>query len=458
MAESRGVFSADTATRVILIGGFLLVLGVNAPGHLSYDSIAQLHEGHFGVRETWGPALYAWLLGFFDHIVPGAGLYLTFSAAILFAGLLSLRPLRPTVSWLAPPLALAFVLSPVVLVYQGIIWKDVLMANLVVTGFICLAHAAKGWTGDRRRRALLLATAVLLLAIAALVRQNGVVVVPMAALAAGWTARRPGWRSALTWGGGFLLATLLVIKVLGWAAEPPGEVEDVAINRGVRIVQQYDIVGAVAEDPTIPLGRLAAADPAYETVVRGAVKAYSPERVDTFDRYPAFAQIWLAPDAAVALQWREIILHHPDAYLAHRFEVFRQLMAPPVQEVCLPLHVGIAGRESAAVDMNLALEEERRDRQLFNYATWFFYTPVFSHLAYGVLALIVLGLVMIRRDPADYVIAALMVGVLGFAATFFIISIACDYRYVYALDLAAMAGLLYVALDPPRLRLRRQGR
>jgi hypothetical protein len=46
----------------------------------------------------------------------------------------------------------------------------------------------------------------------------------------------------------------------------------------------------------------------------------------------------------------------------------------------------------------------------------------------------------------------LMVSGLGFAASFFLISIACDYRYLYFLDLAALAGLFYVAVDPPWTR------
>src|SRR4051812_11726566 len=58
--SARGIF------RGVVAVGFLTMLGANLPGHLSYDSVAQLSEGHFHVRETWGPALYAWLLGVFD--------------------------------------------------------------------------------------------------------------------------------------------------------------------------------------------------------------------------------------------------------------------------------------------------------------------------------------------------------------------------------------------------------
>jgi 4-amino-4-deoxy-L-arabinose transferase-like glycosyltransferase len=445
----------DQATRIIFVAGFLFMLGANAPGHMSIDSIAQLYEGRFHVRETWAPAMYAWLLGLFDSVVPGTGLYVAASATLLFVALMSLRSLRAATSWFAPAAALGLVLSPLVLVYQGIVWKDVLLANLVIAAFACLAHAANGWS-DRRLRFLLVALAVLMLAIGALIRQNGVVMVPMAALALGWTARREGWRKALTWGVGFLIVTLLSVKVLGWAVEPKAGEPDAAINVGVRIVQHYDIVGAVRHDPDIPLDRLAAARPSAEALIRrNLVRVYSPERIDMFAREPRSEELWQLPDDVVTAQWLEIIVHHPGAYLSHRLDVFRWLMIPWIQENCLPVHVGVAGPSERADQMHIAQQIERSDQQLQNYATWFYYTPIYSHLAYALLALAVLAACLLRRDPADYVIAAMMVGALGFAATFLVISIACDYRYLYVLDMAAMAGLFYLAVDPPFLKLRR---
>src|SRR5262245_56200576 len=94
-ARSGVKVEARSAVGLVLVGGFLLMLGAGLPGHLSFDSIAQLHEGHLHVRETWGPAIYVWLLGFFDGIIPGAGLYVVASALLLFVSLISLCDLRP---------------------------------------------------------------------------------------------------------------------------------------------------------------------------------------------------------------------------------------------------------------------------------------------------------------------------------------------------------------------------
>ena len=75
-------------------------------------------------------------------------------------------------------------------------------------------------------------------------------------------------------------------------------------------------------------------------------------------------------------------------------------------------------------------------------------TPSLSHIAYAVVALGVAVLLLVRRAPADLAIAAFMIGALGFAACFFVISLACDYRYLYVLDIACVTGVLYWALDP----------
>jgi hypothetical protein len=48
----------------------------------------------------------------------------------------------------------------------------------------------------------------------------------------------------------------------------------------------------------------------------------------------------------------------------------------------------------------------------------------------------------------------LQLAAIGFAASFLVISIACDYRYLYFLDVAALTGLLYLSLDPAVWRRR----
>lgn len=457
-AEARAPETlATTAFRLALWGGLLLMLGANLPGHLSFDSVTQLHEGRAGVRETWAPATMSWILGRFDALVPGTGLYVVASALTLFASLLALRGLRPRLSWLAPPVALAMVLTPDFLVYQAIVWKDVLFANLAVAGFVCLAYAARRW-GDTRARLAPLVLALLLLSVGALVRQNGAVAVLMAAVALAWTARGGGARAVLGWGLGFLLASLVLSQAIGLAVQPPGTSAKEDTRRGVRVLQHYDVVGAVAHDPALRLAVIAKASPQAELVIRSeGARVYSPERVDSFHASPTLGPaLWGTPDDVMSAQWREIVLRHPAAYLAQRLAVFRQVFLTPELSRCLPITVGVEGPAEKLADLGIPSGQRPQDQRLLAYSTGFFHTPLYSHLTYAVAALALIGFLVWRRDPADMAVAALLVAALGFTASFFLISVACDYRYLYFLDVAAMTGLLYVALDPSVNRRRRR--
>lgn len=443
------------AFRWVLFAGLLIMVAANAPGHLSYDSVVQLFEGRHGVRQTWAPPLQSWLMGIFDEIVPGTGLYIAAIGLVLTAALASMVRLRDRASWAAIILAGAMVLSPMVLVWQGVVWKDIAYANLAIAAFVCLAHAARHW-GLRSRTLLPLAGALILFACAAQMRQNGLVAVLVGAMALGWTARGEGWRRALGWGVGGLVAVMVLSSLIGIIAQPKGSSSSEDGRRGLRVVQHYDIVGSLAHDPDLDLAIIGKASPrALEVIRTEGLRVYSPDRVDYFAQSKALGKVlWPLPDKVVSAQWRDIILHHPGAYLAHRFDVFRWVFAQPEIELCLPVFVGVSGREDMLKDLKIPAGVEPQDQVLANYATWFYYTPVYSHLAYALVALLVGVVLLTRRDAPDMVMVGLMASSLGFSASFFIISVACDYRYLYVQDLTAMAGVLYLALDPPMAQLR----
>ena len=151
-------------------------------------------------------------------------------------------------------------------------------------------------------------------------------------------------------------------------------------------------------------------------------------------------------------QWRRIVIHYPAAYLLQRADVFRWTFLTPDLAQCLPVQVGVAGPEAMLKTLNLQAGIDIQDQGLADYARRFYGTPVYSHLTWAIVAVVVIVLLLRRRDPVDWVFVALLGGTLAFTASFFVISVACDYRYLYLLDLAAMAGGLYAALDPPRWR------
>jgi hypothetical protein len=447
------------AFRLVLIAGFLVMLAANMPGQLSYDSIVELHEGRHHIRETWAPAILSAILGRFDALIPGTGLYLIASGLLAYGALLALRGLRPTMSWAGPAVAALAVSLPTLVIFQGDVWKDVLFANLVVAAFVLLAHVGKVW-GSGRTPWLALLGVLLALAAAAQARQNGLVAALAAALVIAWIVRAGGWRASLAWGLGGLAAVVLVSQAMGVASLPASarHGHDNATAQGLIVLQRFDIMGALAHEPGLTLTDIKAADPEAERLIRllGA-PLYSPERVDYLDQDMRFVGVInRVPSKAIAAQWRHVVLQHTRAYLAHRWNAFRWVFLTPEIDSCLPIYVGVDGPEAMVKDLKLVEGVSPSAQSLFNYGSYFLDGPAFSHLAYAVVALVVSGLLLLRREPQDMAIVGLMIAALGFSASFFLISIACDYRYLYLLDLAAVTGLIYLAIDPPLAQLRRR--
>lgn len=444
------------AWRILLIAGFGLVAALNLPGHLPLDSVTGLWEGRHLVRMSWGPRMYSLILGAFDRIWPGTALYTLASLAVTALAWAALPVLRRRAAWTGPvALACAFAL-PQVLIFQAVVWRDVLFADLLVAGFVSLALAARFWEAARLRWPLL-AAAALALAVGALVRQNGGVVIVPAAIALGWIAAQGRWRRGLAWGAGGLVATLLLavaLNQLNPVRDAPGKDHDI----GLRLLAHYDVMGALADDPTLPLPELQADRPkSLEVLRRAAPQVYSPTRIDTLDSKKWLQMaIWRFDTPTMLQQWRELVLADPLAYVQRRLEVFRWVVMNPRPELCGSLHLGVSGLPQLEAQLGLRYGPLRNDGRLYAYAHPWFGGPLYSHLTWALVAAAVAGVLLIRREPADIAIAGMMVGALAFLSTFFFLSIACDYRYLYAVDLVGITGVLYLALDPSLRRRKPQ--
>lgn len=429
--------------------GFVAILAVNLPGHMTVDSAYQLYEGRSGHRLTFNPWIMSWLLGLFDAARPGTALFMATNAGLLIASLALLPKLtqRP-VGWLAPAVLALVLATPQLIHFQGIVWKDVLFANLAVAGFVALGLAVRSerisWLG--------LIAPLLLFAFAGLVRQNGLIAAAGAALALGAVAGRSGgWAR----GGAVGLAALAAILALAWAlgAVIRPQVSDLknANTVGLRVIQQYDLVGAVAADPDFDLSAI---PPDKAAVIRAEGPAlYSDERTDGFDQSETLTRaLWQTPKPNLEEAWTGMVLHRPGLYLTHRIKVFAQVFLTPTITRCGPAAAGVDGPADILAKLNMKPGWDVRDTWLNSYSSRFYGTPVFSHLAYAVLALGLIGVLCLRRTASDLAMIGLLLSGLGFAASFLALSIACDYRYLYMLDLSALAGLVYVALDPPTRR------
>jgi hypothetical protein len=448
--------AAELATAAIIVAGAVATLALDWPGHLSYDSVIQLSEGRSGIYGTWHPPIMSWLLGVGDALVPGTGLFVAFDMALTFGALLSLIRLGSRASW--PPAAAATLclVSPQFLIYQGIVWKDVLFADAAVAGFVCLAQAAQLWSAGRARAALIV-LAFVLFVLAALARQNGIVVGLVGCVALGWIAAKHAtqarWRNAFVYGGSALLGAVIFGACVNAALNARSDADEWGPLVQTKLLQNYDIVGMVAAHPGLELTKLDDTEPELAAAIRSdGVRLYTPQRNDTLaSSVPLQTALANSEASEVRDQWFDLILHHPWLYLKTRARAFGWVAFTPQIGRCVPFVVGVGGPADVMRRLGLKLRMDARDYALQNYAIALTGTPVFSHVTFALIAILALYPLLRRRRPEDIAIAFMLIGAFAFTLSFFVISIACDYRYLYALDLSAMFAALYVALNPALL-------
>jgi hypothetical protein len=446
---SLGPGAARLATAAILIVGAAVSLWLNLPGHLSYDSVVQLAEGRTGLYSGEHPPAMSWLLGLGDQLAQGAALFVVFDTLLVYGALIALVVIAPRVSWLAAPLAALCVCLPQLALYPAIVWKDVLFAGSATAGFACLAWAAAMWP-RRQVRYAWLAAGAMLLTLASLTRQNGAVVLPFAALAVGLIATRSGvrWGRALAHAAGFLTCALAVFAVASAALATRLETQD-ATDQAWTSLQTYDLTAAVVRDPRLELATLRSRAPQVETLIRTqGVRAYSPIRVDSIE--PMLDQFDAGAAEPIAAQWRALIVGHPWLYLRVRGTALSWIFLTPAQSQCVLYVTGVGGPAEEMAAAGLKPRHTPMDKAMGDYADAFAPTPAYSHATYGVVGAGLLVILLRRRRGADIAVAAMLGAAFAFAASFAVISIACDYRYLYDLDLAVIAAALYLAASVGR--------
>lgn len=425
-------------TALLLAAGFAVLLALNLPGQLSYDSVSQLFDGRFGSYNSWHPPVMAWLLGLFDSIVPGSGLFVAFQTAML--ALTLALSLRRNANWGAVAVALLITLTPQFLLYQGTVWKDVLFADAMVLAFAFLARAMQE---EGFARLILYVLFFAALTLAALARQNGLLLLPVGALTFG-VATAASLRRGATIAVVALVALIVLVGGANLVLAQRGD-DGAGLEGEIRLAQIYDLTGAARIG--FPLDLLRRSDPALATAIQqNGVKAYSLQLQDTLEPLlPAH----FTPGAVMA-QWRALLLTRPDLYLRERLPVFWQVVATPQIALCHPAYAGIDGDPAQLKALGLTARNRPRDLKLAAYARGFMGTPLLSHLTFGALALGLLILYLRRGTGGDIAMAGLLTGALAFAASFFFVSVACDYRYLFPLDLAAMVALFHFFAAPPQ--------
>lgn len=435
----------------VSVAGYAAVLVANLPGHFSPDSLWQLAQGRSGVFDDWHPPVMAALLGLADRLIAGAPLFIVVNGALFFAGLWAFAALERRPRLIVFPLLALVMASPLVLIYQGIVWKDVLFANAAMAGFAALAWAGRMWSAPVRRF-VLIAIAVALFTLATLARQNGwIVAVGGAAALGAVSARRGGAFSALAWGGGGLAVIALAAGLASYGLAMRGDGVPQTL-RQLKRLEVLDLAGAVRRDPSLDLSVLRQQAPALEAFIRReAAPAYTAAGADNLGRLADGPAMAIPAGDAVTHQWRGFVLSRPGLYLRIRGEVFFATFMASTANACPTQFAGVdSGNPGLLKRAGLAARFDDKDAWDDAYEYAFLGTPVFSHLLYAAILMAVLAVSLRRfrrgeRRPERLCVIAMGASAFAFTASFFFISSACDYRYLYFLDVAAMAALLFEA-------------
>jgi hypothetical protein len=445
---SQKILRPRAVAAAVVLAGFAAMLAVNLPGHLEFDSIRQLLEGRSGVYSNWHPPIMSWMLGVADAIEPGAALFVIFDATLAFGAILSLLWLTPRPTWTSVPAALVAVSLPQLFLFQAIVWKDMLFADACLAGFVCLAHAAVQWKRPRLRY-VLLGGAVVFLSLAVLTRQSGAVVLPCAGVALGAiAARETTWKKGILFGAGFILAgaalSLGVNAALQQrASDALGPIEQ------LEDLQLYDMAGMLKRQPDLQLTSLERDAPEMAKRLREkAAQLYTPIQHDRLTDDPVIHGLIVDSVDPVRAQWRALVFANPKTYLAVRAEDFSWLFFSLHSDQCLVYEVGVSGDPADLRTAHLSRRYDDRDEWLDDdYGTPLVSTPALSHPFFAIGGLVSLLVFLRRRRPADLAMAGLLTAALLYTLSYFFISIACQYRYLFAVDLSSIAAVFYLLMD-----------
>ena len=421
----------------------LAAVAVHAPGHLSLDSSLQVYEARTGQSASWAPPFMSALLRWFGDGSPRATtLFVVLCALATYGGFalaLASAPRDATPAagagrarWLRGAAATVVVLNPIVFLYVGIVWKDVLFAALLSLSMGLMVFAAS------RGRPWVFLLAGLLLVPTPMVRQHGVLLAPLLVLPCLWglrgattaTARVPRLAPVIA------AALLYILAYAGLQAAVHRTIAGSGAKStsvGITAIQQYDITGMLAAGAdTTGLPR-SLQRPVFLAAVR---RAYSPERLDGVLNDPRVVPNFhaLRPGELQAAWWR-MVRTDPAGYLAVKADQYAWLLGLHRLDRCLPVHVGIEGQQDYLAAAGFATRRDGRDNALLSLSMASRHLALYRHWFYVVLfaACVVAAWRLRRRFNRDEA-AAVLASVAAIAvlyASFGPTVLACDFRYLY---------------------------
>jgi hypothetical protein len=446
VAKALWFASAGTALYVMLAAAF--------PGVYTSDTVKQLIQALTGSFGDWHPPWMAWFWSVLIGLTGRVESLLFFHLGLLLLGVVSWAAVfrrleHPTLASLLPLL----LLSPLVLGYSTMVWKDVgfAYALFLASGLVALVLTGCG------RAPPLAASAGALLFFAVGIRINGLLAVLPGIAALAWrflparsgTLRRAAGVASVSMGCLALVPAGLALhaKAIGTSEEYP-----------FQYVQLYDLAGLTARTGRnllpgyVPAGRDI---PAMREEYRKALLWGNANHL-IYPRGEGAAPLPLTTQPGrqreLAVSWRRAIRQEPVAYLAHRFSVVAALMghrtypyqlqsADEREDMLREPRAKLGGAQLASAPLPGAVTCRYLVQRIltfwrgsFLYSGWFWL---------GVLLATAIAGWLRKNAPAGHIMFLLSASGLLYLAPYLVVAPASDFRYLYW---CALAGTLAALL------------
>jgi len=411
------------------------------PGFMSYDSVKQLVQARSGELGNWHPPLMAWLWSVMDSIVAGPALMLVLQTGLFVSGLYAVlrryaAPMRAAV------VAAIVFLFPPVFAPMSVIWKDSLMAAVLLCAVAGVASARRapqvlGWIG---------------LVMAAALRHNApVVIVPITAMIVPFAPSWPTWRRRALGAG------------LGVAASIAGVVVSARLTRVdehpfANMIAMPDVAAVIAAGPMTDADARALLGDVKLAVaedVQGRLRALHAEDTDWQPLSVGEARVFEmatsdAQASALVRAWLRAIVEHPGAFLAHRWHLWLKVLGWTDRR---PIPYVTPVSENRDV---IAVAGEARSYSGFQRAVGRLLLRFSRNIVFWPMLYFVLGiglLVLLWRDPLQ---RGLLLGALGYeVALFFASPGGQEHRYSHWMITCVVIAAAVRLLDVARGRSRR---
>ncbi len=411
---------------LLVIAGCAFTIASAYPGFMSFDSLDQYVQAKNNVYNDWHPPFMAWLWNKFLYIIDGPNLMMfLFNLTYWFSIWLIATKIK---NFALCIFLIALSLSPVMINFIGVIWKDTFLFSLLI--LVCaILFTIKGIKISRLRKFLLFSLLVVIHFIAILLRHNAITaVLPLLILSI-----------ITTFGNRRLIAPILAGLFISVALFIAGQKVNDTLCKGRHLHPEqqlmiFDLMG-ISQD----INKNLMPDYLQSKLTLDSIKQYY--FYSSGGLYPIFSMHCNTsdPDKLHLLKqaWVSAIKNHPKELVKHKYLVFLYLQS----ESSLVTYNSINENKYGIV-----LKPNRVRETFISYTEGSFAKTLYKakYYTWGCLIILATSLLLIRKN--EQIIYPLLISLSGvfYSLTYFLLSPTSDLRYNYWTIGAAIISFVFL--------------